>query len=110
MSKGAAFTSKKRGGGTMKRFLFLACLAFALIQSPPATAIEPAERLAVHLQSLESPKKETRREALQKIGELGRAAQPAVPMVLKCMLDDTEESVANQAARALAQIGGCAVP
>ena len=73
----------------------------ALLQADPCLDL---------LQSLEKAKStEQRVTIVQKIGNLGRHANDAIP-VLENLLRSPKEDLANQAARSLAQIGAASVP
>ncbi len=71
---------------------------------------EEKDLLAPHLADLDHPKKEVRLKAVKKIGALGLAARSVAPKLGLLVQEDPYDKVADEAARALAQIGPAGVP
>src|SRR5882724_5764676 len=84
-------------------------LLFAAVVARAQTD-EEKELLAPHLADLDHQKKEVRLKAVKKIGALGLAARSVAPKLGVLVQEDPYDKVADEAARALAQIGPAGVP
>lgn len=89
--------------------LFLA--TSVLLLGPHVRADRPQPKnLDTLIAALDSPKKDARLQAVQRLGHYGTAGKPAVAALGRVLRDDADDAVAHQAALALARIGSAAVP
>lgn len=93
----------------MRQMLWLVLAALLIALPVAAQPRESADLVKPYVKALESPRKDLRLEAIKKLGTLGRAASAAVP-ALATLLREADDTVAQAAAKALAQIGPPAVP
>jgi len=90
--------------------LSLGLVVLALQPSPCRAAdAKTKDRIEKLIQAMDDPNKPVVLSTIKKLGNYGSAGRIAVP-ALSARLGDRDKEVANQAARALAQIGAAAVP